>query len=112
MSLEPPTSILIGGRRIPIRVTSLLEDEGHLGDYDSNTRSIRLDSSTLLDPTLLRDTLTHEVIHCALDLAGISFNSSGTLSPKLEEQVVTALESLAAPAIVRVYRMTPKPRKS
>jgi hypothetical protein len=45
------------------------------------------------------------VIHCALDLAGISFNTSGVLSEKIEEQVVTAVETLAAPAIIRVWRL-------
>lgn len=100
-----PEFINVGGKRIPLEVTNLEETDQALGVYDSERRVIKLDESLLTDKRVLRDTLTHEVIHCALDLAGISFNTSGALSHKVEEQVVTAVESLAAPAIVRVWRI-------
>ena len=103
MSLTPPSFINIGGKRIPVNVVK--EIPGCLGEYDPEFRCINLAEGTLKDRKLFRDTLVHEVIHCALDLAGISFNTSGVLSEKIEEQVVTAVETLAAPAIIRVWRI-------
>jgi hypothetical protein len=103
MSLTPPSFVNIGGKRIPINV--LDEMPGRLAEYDSEYRCINISAHILKDRQLFRDTLVHEVIHCALDLAGISFNTSGVLSEKIEEQVVTAVETLAAPAIIRVWRI-------
>ena len=104
MGLEPPPHIVVGGRTIPVLVAPLDEEEA-LGLYNSTLRTITVDSSTLLDKRLLRDTLVHEVIHCALDLAGVSFTSSGTLGSRVEEQVVTAVEALAAPAIASIWNL-------
>ena len=78
---------------------------GRLAEYDPELRCINIRGSVLRDRQLFRSTLVHEVIHCAIDLAGISFNTSRVLSEKIEEQVVTAVESLAAPAIIRVWRL-------
>ena len=103
MSLIPPAFVNIGGKRIPINV--LDELPGRLAEYDSEFRCINISAYILKDRQLFRDTIVHEVIHCALDLAGISFNTSGVLSEKIEEQVVTAVETLAAPAIIRVWRI-------
>lgn len=103
--MKVPTHIGVGGKRIPIEVCDLSDSDGALGMYDADRRVIRLDKSVLDDRRLLRDTLTHEAIHCALDLAGLSYTSTGLLSHKLEEQVVTVMESLAAPAIVRISRI-------
>lgn len=99
----PPPFINIGGKRIPVKIKK--EMPGSLGEYDSELRCINLVEGTLKDRQLFRDTLVHEALHCALDLAGISFNTSGVLSEKIEEQVVTAIETLAAPAIIRVWRI-------
>ena len=101
--IEPPQFVNVAGQRIPVHVKQELP--GSLGEYDSELRCINLHESVLRDRQLLRATLVHEVIHCALDLAGISFNTSGVLSEKIEEQVVTAVETLAAPAIIRVWRL-------
>ena len=101
--IKPPEFITVAGQRIPVNV---LEDmPGRLAEYDPELRGINIHSSVLRDRQLFRSTLVHEVIHCALDLAGISFNTSRVLSEKIEEQVVTAVESLAAPAIIRVWRL-------
>ena len=101
--IKPPEFINVAGQRIPVNV---LEDmPGRLAEYDPELRCINIHRSVLRDRQLFRSTLVHEVIHCALDLAGISFNTSRVLSEKIEEQVVTAVESLAAPAIIRVWRL-------
>lgn len=102
-AITPPRFINVGGKRIPVHV--LRDIPGCLGEYDSELRCINLSANILKDRQLFRDTLVHEVLHCALDLAGVSFNTSGVLSEKIEEQVVTAVETLAAPAIIRVWRL-------
>ncbi len=99
---KPPEFVNVGGKRIPVNVLGQLP--GRLGEYDPERRCINISESVLGDRALLRDTLVHEVIHCALDLAGVSFNTSGALSIRTEEMVVTAVETLAAPAIVRIWR--------
>jgi len=101
--VNPPAFVNIGGKRIPVVCVDALP--GALAEYDSEKRHIKILKSLLEDKQVFRDTLIHEVIHCALDLAGISFNTSGVLSEKIEEQVVTAVETLAAPAIIRVWRL-------
>ena len=101
--IEPPKFINVAGQRIPVHVKK--EMPGRLAEFDPELRCINIHESILRDRQLLRATLVHEVIHCALDLAGISFNTSGVLSEKVEEQVVTAVETLAAPAIIRVWRL-------
>ncbi len=101
--LTPPKSIDVAGIHIPVHVKT--EMPGRLAEYDPELRCINIHESVLRDRSLLRDTLVHEVLHCALDLAGISYNTSGVLSEKVEEQVVTAVETLAAPAIIQVWLM-------
>ena len=101
--VDPPAFVNIGGKRIPVVVVD--EMPGRLAEYDPEKRNIKILRELLQDKQVFRDTLVHEVIHCALDLAGISFNTSGVLSEMIEEQVVTAVETLAAPAIIRVWRI-------
>ena len=102
-TIQPPNHINVAGIRIPVHIKE--EMPGRLAEYDPEMRSINIHVSVLRDRQLFRATLVHEVIHCALDLAGISFNTSRVLSEKIEEQVVSAVESLAAPAIIRVWRL-------
>ena len=102
-TIQPPNHINVAGIRIPVHIKE--EMPGRLAEYDPEMRCINIHVSVLRDRQLFRATLVHEVIHCALDLAGISFNTSRVLSEKIEEQVVSAVESLAAPAIIRVWRL-------
>ena len=101
--IEPPEFINVAGQRIPVHVKK--EMPGRLAEFDPELRCINIHESILRDRQLFRATMVHEVIHCALEMAGISFNTSGVLSEKVEEQVVTAIETLAAPAIIRVWRL-------
>jgi|TARA_A100001391_G_scaffold200348_2_gene184744 hypothetical protein len=98
-TIKPPKYIYVAGMRIPINVKEELP--GSLAEYDPEMRCINIHVSILRDKQLFRSTIVHELIHCALDLAGVSFN----MPTKTEEQIVTAVESLAAPAIVRVWRL-------
>tara|TARA_Y100000401_G_scaffold11112_1_gene7609 strand:+ start:759 stop:1088 length:330 start_codon:yes stop_codon:yes gene_type:complete len=102
--ITPPPAVNVGGKRIVVYIKEDLP--GRLGEYDSEKRCINIAESVLEDPTLFRDTLVHEIIHCVLDLAGLSFNSSSVLSAKVEEQVVTAMETLASPAIAYAWNTT------
>ena len=102
-TIQPPNHINVAGIRITVHIKE--EMPGRLAEYDPEMRCINIHVSVLRDRQLFRATLVHEVIHCALDLAGISFNTSRVLSEKIEEQVVSAVESLAAPAIIRVWRL-------
>ncbi len=105
MPVTPPSFINVGGKRITINILPPEKLPGRYGEYDPGLRCINLSSDILESRQLFRDTLVHEVIHCAFDLAGLSFNTSGALTERKEEQVVTAVETLAAPAIIRVWRI-------
>ena len=83
--INPPDFINVAGQRIPVNVKE--DMPGRLAEYDPELRCINIHVSVLRDRQLFRSTLVHEVIHCALDLAGISFNTSRVLSEKIEEQV-------------------------
>lgn len=63
------------GRRFP-------EDAGFFGLTDFDTRTIYLAKAP---PPVIASTIVHEVIHAALDVAGIS--------PKAEERIARALEA-------------------
>lgn len=96
-----PSTIQIAGHTIPI-VWEEMEDA--LGEWDHEGRRILLHPRIASDRGLLRATLVHEVLHAALCFAGLSCTTSGVLRRKTEEQVVEAIESLAAPVIARIYR--------
>tara|TARA_R110002020_G_scaffold318817_2_gene534472 strand:+ start:1999 stop:2310 length:312 start_codon:yes stop_codon:yes gene_type:complete len=88
------SSIRVAGMDIPLNIVESFPD-GRLGEYDGNKREISLSKECLDDHKLCRATLVHEVVHCALDLSGANYG----MSEKTEEQVVTAVEALAVPAV-------------
>jgi len=102
MTFRPPHSLTIGGRRVPVLVEDL---GGNHGEYDANTKTIRVDRAVLGDRELLRAVLIHEAAHCALDLAGLTSYTSGSMTMKLEEQVVSVIENFIAPVIRRIARI-------
>lgn len=88
------SSIQVAGLNIPLNVVLSFPD-GRLAEYDGNKREINIAKECLSDNKLCRATLIHEVVHCALDLSGANYG----MSEKTEEQVVTAVEALAVPAV-------------
>ena len=88
------SSIKVAGIDIPLNVVASFPD-GRLGEYDGNKREISLSQECLSNMKLFQATLIHEVVHCALDLSGANYG----MSEKTEEQVVTAVEALAVPAV-------------
>lgn len=97
--LKVPKSISVGGRKIPIDIRPMKK---RLGEFDPDTRRIALDPSVLKTRREFRSVLVHEVLHAALELGGVA---GDRISPKAEEQVVNAIEALAAPAIVRIWKL-------
>lgn len=99
--MKIPKSIQIAGHTIPI---VWVEMEDSLAEWDHEGRRLLLHPRIATNKKLLRATLVHEVVHVALCFAGLSCTTSGVLRRKTEEQVVEAIESLAAPVIARIYR--------
>ena len=62
-----PKSVVIGGRRIPLRVDGEIDD---YGQYYSGECKILISAKILDKPQMVRETLRHEMMHAALDLAG------------------------------------------
>ena len=93
------SSIAVAGIDIPLNLVQSFPD-GRLAEYDGNRREINIAEECVADPKLCRSTLVHEVVHCALDLSGANYG----MSEKTEEQVVTAVEALAVPAVRLIDR--------
>ena len=89
-----PTSVIIGGITIPIRVVEEFSDQ-RLGEYDGEKREISVTRRCYEDPTLFNWVIVHEMVHCALDISGANYG----MSTKTEEQVVSAVEALLVPAV-------------
>jgi hypothetical protein len=70
-----------------------------LGKYNSDVRVIFLHPKVLNDQAMYDETIRHEVAHAALDLAGLSGNTSGLLKHRTEEAVVAAMTTLWLPAV-------------
>tara|TARA_R110001592_G_scaffold49776_1_gene154779 strand:+ start:2533 stop:2856 length:324 start_codon:yes stop_codon:yes gene_type:complete len=87
-------NLRVAGMDIPLNIVESFPD-GSLGEYDGNVREISISKACFKDVNLFRSTLVHEVVHCALDLSGANYG----MSSKTEEQVVTAVEALAIPAV-------------
>jgi len=81
-------SALVGGQKIAIRIVDLGQD---YGEYDHDISTIKL--SNLLTPQGQVDTLRHELMHCALAVAGVSFSDSYE-----EESIVRCMEQIFFPA--------------
>lgn len=90
--------ISVAGQDIPINIVEEFGDD-RLAEYDSTHRCINIGKEVLKTKELFRSTLVHEIIHCALDLSGANYN----MPLKTEEQVVTAVEALAVPAVVKLW---------
>jgi len=90
MTTKPPKQITIGGKVIAIRIDPEME---HWGEYRSDSAEIVLSSKTLLKASSLRETLRHEMLHAALDIAGLSY-----LKQYDEEPIVRCIDSIFHPA--------------
>ena len=96
MPANPPTEISIGGRTIAIRIEPRLEA---WGEYRGDDAAIVLAPKTLVKQSTLRETLRHEMLHAALDIAGLSY-----LERFEEEAVVRCVENIFHPAWDKVRK--------
>ena len=96
MTANPPTEINIGGRTIAIRIDSNLEA---WGEYRGDDAEIVLSSRTLTKQSSIRETLRHEMLHAALDIAGLSY-----LERFEEEAVVRCIDNIFYPAWEKIRK--------
>ena len=80
----------MGGRKIAVRVDSEIDD---YGQYHSGERKILISAKIMENPKEVRETLRHEMMHAALDMAGISY-----MKAYEEESIIRAFDSLFFPA--------------
>lgn len=92
----PLKSISVGGQRFRIRFAYLGGDYGHMIFDD---RVILISESLRGNEKQLFLTITHELFHAALHVAGVSFSKRQD-----EEALVRALEHLFLPAFFRLIR--------
>ena len=90
MPHNPPEKIKIGGITIAVRVEPTLES---WGEYHSDKREILLASRTLDKRSTLRETLRHEMMHAALDIAGLTYIKNFE-----EEAIVRCIDNLFHPS--------------
>lgn len=84
-----PRSVVIGGRRVVIRLVDDRELDGSYGDYSSDRKEIRLARGE--DGKVA--TLRHEMVHAALDIGGV-----GWCKKFEEEAIVRCLDEIFWPA--------------
>lgn len=87
--MKLPKSILIGGQRIDIRTAEI----ENLGEYHADLKLIKINENIINDKRLCFETLRHEMMHCALNISGLSFCSSFE-----EESVVRCMDNIFFPA--------------
>jgi len=96
MPHQPPEKIRIGGITLAIRVEPTLES---WGEYHADKREILLATRTLDKRSTLRETLRHELMHAALDIAGLSYVKNFE-----EEAIVRCIDNIFHPAWDRVRK--------
>jgi len=87
--MKLPKSIRIGGHKILIKVADL----ENLGEYHSDIKTIKINASIVADDKECFETLRHEMMHCALDVSGLSFCDSFE-----EESIVRCMDNVFFPA--------------
>lgn len=101
--LKPlPKKIMVMGKEFDVRYTDNLHDEDRQELYgETHGREFRININTKYSYEAQRITLFHEAIHAALSVSGLTH----LLTEKLEEALVSAIESSFADA-VDVYALT------
>ena len=85
--MKKRTKIKVLGVWVAIKhVEGLYEDHDMFGEYDSDTRTIRLEAK--LEGSRYKEIERHEVWHALAQLSGLS----EMIDPKLEESIAVLLE--------------------
>jgi hypothetical protein len=87
--MKVPTSVVVGGQRVKIRVVKGMED---WGEYCHDDNVIRISAKCVDIPGALRSTLRHELTHAALNIGGVGFSERYE-----EESIVRCLEQVFFP---------------
>lgn len=90
MAAKCPKSVMVGGRKIAIRVDPFLED---WGQYRADDAEILISGKAMSKTSSLRETLRHEIMHAAIDICGLSH-----LKNFEEETIVRAMDTVFFPA--------------
>ena len=85
-----PKSVIVGGQRIRIDVSTSIED---WGQYNHDTKVITISHRALEKASLLRSTLRHELMHAAFSISGVSYCKGFQ-----EEAVVRCMEEVFFPS--------------
>ena len=96
--MKPPPRIHIGPHTHAVEYDPDLYTSGEFGKRDGNRARITLCPGQ--SPTILRDTLLHEVLHGVLDVTGIAHE----LGDEKEERYVRRL----TPALLDLLRRNPR----
>jgi hypothetical protein len=88
--IKVPKSLMLGGKRIKIRVVPELDS---WGEYHHDLGVILLATRATTKLSVLRDTLRHEMMHAALDISGVGFAEQLD-----EESVVRCFDEIFFPA--------------
>jgi len=97
---NPPEKIRIGGISLAIRIEPTLDA---WGEYHADKREILLSTKALAKASTLRETLRHEMMHAALDIAGLTY-----LKDFEEEALVRCIDNIFHPAWDRVRKQLNK----
>ena len=92
--ISPPSSVMIAGQRIRIRIDDELES---WGEYHSDERLILLSRKTIKKRSTYIETLRHEMLHASIDLCGLSH-----LKNFEEEALIRCLDNCFFPAWSRL----------
>ena len=92
--LKTPKSIMLAGHRIKIVIDQDMED---WGEYSHDKKIIIISYKCLQSRNLFMETLRHEMVHAAFNIAGI-----GHIQNYEEECIVRCLENLFFPAYDKV----------
>ncbi len=94
-----PESVLVSGVRFSIAWEHTFDD-CVFGDTDVHDRKVRMGDRCKI-PAERASTLFHELMHCALGVAGFG----EMLEEKLEEAIVTCLENALYPHLEMIVRL-------
>jgi hypothetical protein len=90
-----PKSVIVGGQRIRLDVSTSLED---WGQYNHDTKAITISHRALERDSTLRTTLRHELMHAALSISGVSYCTGFQ-----EEAVVRCMEEVFFPSWEKLH---------
>lgn len=91
-----PASLMVGGRRVKIRVSDI---PGDYGQCSSDGMEITINPDILTKPKLLLETVRHEVLHSALRVSGASYAEHFE-----EEALVRCLDNIFFPAWEAIHK--------